>query len=64
LLDPDSIPLLYSGCGTSFSWRERRAAMVERCAQLVGFTHEWEPDGPAEALWRERLRGTCAWPEL
>jgi tRNA A-37 threonylcarbamoyl transferase component Bud32 len=56
-----SIPLLYSAYGTSFSWRDRQSAMVERCAQLVGFTHEWEPDGPAEALWRYRLRVTAAW---
>jgi aminoglycoside phosphotransferase (APT) family kinase protein len=58
-----AIPSLYSGYGTSFSWRARQAAMVDRCAELVDFTHEWEPAGPAEALWRERLRVTAAWPE-
>jgi aminoglycoside phosphotransferase (APT) family kinase protein len=61
--DAASIPLLYSGYGTSFSWRDLQAAMVERCAQLIEFTHEWEPDGPAEELWRERLRVTAAWRE-
>jgi hypothetical protein len=35
-----AIPLLYSGYGTSFSWSERHAAMVDRCAELVDFTHE------------------------
>jgi hypothetical protein len=59
-----AIPLLYSAHGTSFPWRDRQAAMVGRCAELVEFTHEWEPDGPAEALWHERLRVTAAWQEL
>ena len=58
-----AIPLLYSGYGTSFSWRDRQAAMVDRCAELVDFTHEWEPGGPAEALWHERLRVTATWQE-
>jgi tRNA A-37 threonylcarbamoyl transferase component Bud32 len=56
-----AIPALYSGYGTTFSWNDRQAAMVARCTELVGFTHEWEPDGPAPALWRERLRVTAAW---
>jgi tRNA A-37 threonylcarbamoyl transferase component Bud32 len=58
-----AIPLLYSGYGTSFSWRARQTAMLDRCAELVDFTHEWEPDGPAEALWHERLRSTATWQE-
>jgi tRNA A-37 threonylcarbamoyl transferase component Bud32 len=59
--DTAAIPSLYSGYGTSFSWRERQAAMVGRCAELIEFTHEWDPGGPAEALWQERLRVTAAW---
>lgn len=59
-----AIPSLYSGYGTSFSWRDRKAAMVGRCAELAEFSHEWEPDGAAEALWHERLRVTAAWQEL
>jgi aminoglycoside phosphotransferase (APT) family kinase protein len=58
-----AIPLLYAGYGTTFSWNDRHAAMVRRCADLVGFTHEWDPDGPAEALWNERLRTTAGWQE-
>jgi tRNA A-37 threonylcarbamoyl transferase component Bud32 len=58
-----AIPALYAGYGTSFPWRERHAAMVGRCAELIEFTHEWEPDGPGEALWRERLGATAAWRE-
>ncbi|GAA5126775.1 phosphotransferase [Pseudonocardia adelaidensis] len=56
-----AIPSLYSGYGTSFSWSDRQAAMVDRCAELIEFTHEWEPGGPAEVLWRERLRVTAGW---
>jgi tRNA A-37 threonylcarbamoyl transferase component Bud32 len=58
-----AIPSLYSGYGTSFPWRDRQAAMIDRCAELVDFTHEWEPGGSAEVLWRERLSVTAAWPE-
>jgi tRNA A-37 threonylcarbamoyl transferase component Bud32 len=58
-----AIPSLYSRYGTSFSWRDRQAAMVERCSELVDFTCEWEPGGPAEALWHERRRITAAWRE-
>jgi aminoglycoside phosphotransferase (APT) family kinase protein len=61
--DAAAIPVLYSVYGTSFSWRDRQAAMVARCAELLDFTHEWEPEGQAEALWHERLRATAAWPE-
>jgi hypothetical protein len=62
LFDPDSLAVT-AVLDWEFSWRDRQAAMVERCAQLIEFTHEWEPDGPAEALWRERLRVTAAWRE-
>lgn len=58
-----AIPLLYSAYGTSFSWEDRQSAMTDRCAELIDFTHEWEPGGPAEARWRERLRATAAWGE-
>jgi hypothetical protein len=37
--------------------------MIDRRPELVGFTHEWEPGGSAEVLWRERLGGTAGWPE-
>ncbi|TWF77438.1 phosphotransferase family enzyme [Pseudonocardia hierapolitana] len=61
--DKAAIPELYSRYGTSFPWRDRQAAMVERCAELADFTREWEPGGAAEALWHERLRITAAWRE-
>ena len=56
-----AIPALYAAYGTSFPWQERQAAMIRRCVELIDFTHEWDPDGAAEALWRERLDATSGW---
>jgi tRNA A-37 threonylcarbamoyl transferase component Bud32 len=58
-----AIPALYAGYGTSLPWQSRQVAMISRCAELVEFTHEWEPGGSGEVLWRERLALTAAWPE-
>lgn len=58
-----AIPALYAGYGTSFPWWQRQAAMVRRCAELVGFTREWEAGGAGEQLWRDRLETTAAWRE-
>ncbi len=58
-----AIPALYTAYRTSFPWQERQAAMVDRCAELIRFTREWDPDGPGEALWRARLEATAGWCE-
>jgi aminoglycoside phosphotransferase (APT) family kinase protein len=58
-----AIPALYAVYGMSFSWRERQAAMVGRCEELIEFTHEWDSDGPGEALWREPFGVTAGWCE-
>jgi tRNA A-37 threonylcarbamoyl transferase component Bud32 len=60
--DTAAIPALHDAYGAPAPpWRERRAAMVGRCEELIAFSHEWDPDGPAEVLWRERLEVTSAW---
>jgi aminoglycoside phosphotransferase len=42
-------------------WPARRAAMLDRCAELRDFCRRWEPGGNAVRQWEERTATTAAW---
>ncbi|MFI7617988.1 phosphotransferase [Nonomuraea terrae] len=64
---PEHVPLLphffAAYDGPVPPWEERRAAMVARCRELLDFCTRWEPGGPGESLWHDRLEITAAWTE-
>jgi hypothetical protein len=63
---PDSRSVLaafIAAYGTTPSWPSRHAAMLARCRELLEFAHRWDPDGPGEQLWRQRITTTARWRE-
>lgn len=63
---PDSRGALsefYAAYGTMPSWTHRHAAMLTRCHELLDFAHRWEPAGPGEQIWRQRITTTATWRE-
>jgi aminoglycoside phosphotransferase (APT) family kinase protein len=42
-------------------WSVRRATMIARCRELIGFCDRWDPGGAGVVLWRRRLAETSTW---
>jgi aminoglycoside phosphotransferase (APT) family kinase protein len=58
-----ALTAFFSAYGTTPSWKRRHAAMLTRCHELLSLAHRWNPDGPAEQLWRQRIATTTRWRE-
>jgi tRNA A-37 threonylcarbamoyl transferase component Bud32 len=58
-----ALAAFFTAYGTTPSWPLRHAAMLARCRELLGFAHRWDPGGPGEELWRQRLAATATWRE-
>jgi len=57
-----ALPNLYEGARLSVNWRDRHAAMLARCFQLLEFCEAGNAkDGVAQ--WKQRLRTTERWTE-
>ncbi|MEV0587454.1 phosphotransferase [Nonomuraea sp. NPDC050310] len=44
-------------------WPARQAAMVARCQELLDFCTRWEPGGPGEKTWLERIEAVTGWSD-
>jgi hypothetical protein len=51
----------FAAYGTTPSWAHRHAAMLARCQELLEFAHRWDPGGPGEQMWRQRIATTATW---
>ena len=63
---PDShgaLAAFFTAYGTTPSWAHRHAAMLARCRELMTFAHRWDPHGPGEETWRQRIATTATWRE-
>lgn len=63
---PDSrgtLAAFFTAYGTTPPWPRRHAAMLARCHELLDFARRWDPDGPGEQLWRQRILTTASWRE-
>jgi tRNA A-37 threonylcarbamoyl transferase component Bud32 len=59
----DAITALFDAYGTRPPWRQRHAAMLSRCRELVAFGCRWEQGGKVERSWRIHLGVTMRWQE-
>jgi tRNA A-37 threonylcarbamoyl transferase component Bud32 len=59
-----AIPALFDAYGSRPLWRQRHAAMLTRCRELMAFGHRWEPGGAVERSWRSHLGATTRWQEI
>ena len=63
---PESVyelPAFFDAYGSKPSWTSRQDEMVRRCRWLEDFTTQWDPAGPAAAVWRDRIRTVQHWEE-
>lgn len=58
-----ALPSFFDSYGWTPSWEMRKSTMRERCAWFEQFCRDWDPEGPAVALWRERRRQVESWSE-
>jgi len=60
----DSLGTMFEGYGSRPPWRQRRAAMLEKCRWALDFVRRWPgADAASVAMWQRRLEVTTDFRE-